>query len=295
LSGLLDELLTRLREDDAGAREAVELALESTADLCWVPNVGPQSEGYFCQADELFYGGQAGGGKTDLLAGLGLTAHSESLLLRRFTDDSKKLAKRARAIAGSGHGYNGQDRILTLGEHTVRFGGCQLEDDKERYKGQPYDLYGFDEIGDFSFSQYKFITGWNRTAKPGQRCRIVCAGNPPTRPEGLWIVQYWAAWLDPNHPKPALPGELRWYMRGENDEDIEVDGPGPHPVEWSPTPVFARSRTFIPSKLSDNPDYVRSGYQATLDTLPAELRRAYRDGDFGAGIQDDDWQVIPTG
>jgi hypothetical protein len=41
-----------------------------------VPNVGPQTEAYFCEADELFYGGQAGGGKTDLLIGLALTAHS---------------------------------------------------------------------------------------------------------------------------------------------------------------------------------------------------------------------------
>ena len=51
----------------------------------------------------------------------------------------------------------------------------------------------------------------------------LCAGNPPTRPEGLWILQYWAAWLDPLHPNPARPGELRWYIRGAADEDIEVD------------------------------------------------------------------------
>lgn len=184
--------------------------------------------------------------------------------------------------------------MLSFDGRTVRFGGCQFEDDKERYKGTPYDLYGFDEIGDFTFTQYKFITAWNRSTKPGQRCRIVCAGNPPTRPEGLWIVQYWGAWLDPNHPNPAKPGELRWYIRGAGDEDIEVDGPGPHSVDWEREEVFAKSRTFIPSSLSDNPDLANTGYRRMLDSLPIELRRAYRDGDFGAGIQDDDWQVIPT-
>jgi hypothetical protein len=259
-----------------------------------VPNFGPQIEAYDCDADETFYGGEAGGGKSDLGIGLALTAHSESLILRRLTDDAKKLAKRARAVAGRDASYNGQDRVLTLGERSVRFGGCQFEDDKERYKGQPYDLYVFDEVGDFTLTQFKFITAWNRSTKRGQRCRIVCAGNPPTRPEGLWVVQYWGAWLDPNHPRPAKPGELRWYIRGPTDEDIEVDGAGPHTVDWEREPVLAKSRTFIPSSLSDNPDLAATDYRKMLDSLPAELRRAYRDGDFGAGIQDDDWQVIPT-
>jgi hypothetical protein len=291
---LLEQLIGRLRDDDAGAREAKRLALESTAGLRWVPNPGPQTEAFFCEADELYYGGEAGGGKSDLLIGLGLTAHSEALILRRLTDDAKKLSKRAREVAGHGHRFNGQDKVLQLADHSLRFAGCQFEDDKERFKGTPYDLYAFDEIPDFTFTQFKFITGWNRSTRPGQRCRIVCAGNPPTRPEGLWVVQYWGAWLDPNHPNPARDGELRWYIRGAADEDIEVDGPGPHAVDWEREPVLAKSRTFIRSSLADNPDLAATDYRKMLDSLPAELRRAYRDGDFGAGIQDDDWQVIPT-
>ena len=295
MSSLLEELLQRLKVDDAGAREARQLALDATSDLPWVPNPGPQTEAYFCEADELFYGGEAGGGKSDLLAGLGLTAHHNSLLLRRVNDDVKDLAERARAIAGDGHRYNGQDKVLRFGERSIKFSGCQFEADKERHKGRARDLYGFDEICDFTFGQYKFITGWNRSTRPGQRCRTVCAGNPPTRPEGLWVIKYWGPWFDPLHPKPAKPGELRWYLRGPNDEDIEVEGRGPHVVPWAKEPVFAKSRTFIRSKLSDNPDLAHTDYRAMLDSLPEELRRAYRDGDFSAGIKDDDWQVIPTG
>lgn len=292
LEELFDELCAAPEKVPA---DAAADAIEQTAGFVWVPNPGPQTEAYYCEADELFYGGQAGGGKSDLLIGLALTAHTDSALLRRLNDDAKELAKRARVIAGDGAGYNGQERVLTLEEATIRFGGCQFEDDKERHKGKARDLYGFDEIGDFTLSQYKFITTWNRSTKPGQRCRVVCAGNPPTRPEGLWIIQYWAAWLDPLHPKPATPGELRWYIRGPSDEDIEVDGRGPHQVDWSVRPLLAKSRTFIPSSLDNNPDYRNTDYAAMLDSLPEELRRAYRDGDFGAGIKDDDWQVIPTG
>lgn len=292
---LLEEINATLGVLPEGEREAIVAdALAASAGLAWVPNPGPQTEAYFCEADELFYGGQAGGGKSDLLAGLALTAHRSSLLLRRLSDDVKDLAQRAREIAGPAHSYNGQDKVLRLGERVVRIGGCQYEEDKERHKGRPRDFYGFDEICDFTFGQYKFITAWNRSTRPGQRCRVVCAGNPPTRPEGLWVIKYWGAWLDPSHSRPARPGELRWYVRGPDDEDIEVEGRGPHSFDWARKPVLARSRTFIPSALADNPDLAKTDYEATLDNLPVELQRAYRDGDFTVGLQDGEFQVIPT-
>jgi hypothetical protein len=292
---MLDDLLARLGALPPEEKKAtVHQVIESTKDLCWIPNPGPQELAYFCPADELFYGGQAGGGKSDLLIGLGLTAHLDSLILRRLNDDAKDLAARGREIAGEDAGYNGQDKILTLGARKLRFVGCQYEEDAQRYKGRAKDYYGFDEISDFTRSQYKFITTWNRSAKPGQRCRVVCAGNPPTRPEGLWVLQYWGPWLDPKHPNPAQPGELRWFVTGEDDQDLEVDGPGPHVFEWSKKPLKARSRTFIPAKLSDNPDLAKTDYEATLDNLPAHLRAAYRDGNFQAELRDDEFQVIPT-
>ena len=43
----------------------------------WTPTAGPQFQACFCEADELFYGGQAGGGKTNL--GIGLAPTSRDL------------------------------------------------------------------------------------------------------------------------------------------------------------------------------------------------------------------------
>src|SRR5947209_15358413 len=57
---------------------------------------------------------------------------------------------------------------------------------------------------------------------------------------------------------------------------------------------MARSMTYIPAAMSDNPDLARTNYGSVLASLPDELRRAYRDGDFSVGQRDDDWQVIPT-
>jgi hypothetical protein len=173
----------------------------------------------------------------------------------------------------------------------VEFGGCQLEEDKQKYKGEPKDLIGFDEVSDFTESQYRFICGWNRSADKGQRCRVMAAGNPPTTPEGFWVLKYWGAWLDPTHPNPAKPGEIRWYTTIA-EEDQEVDGPGPHLINGEE--IRARSRTFIPSTLEDNPDLAETNYGSVLASLPEELRQAYKEGRFTTVFRDDEAQVIPT-
>lgn len=262
-------------------------AAEAASKQIWFPNPGPQTDAYFCEADELFYGGQAGGGKSDLLIGLSLTAHQRSLVLRRTNKEASKLVDRYAEIIGTREGYSSQNGAWRIDGRLIDIGGCQLESDKQKYKGSPHDLIAFDELPDFTESQYTFLTGWNRSTEPGQRCRVVAAGNPPTTAEGLWVTIYWAPWLDRNHPNPAKPGELRWFL-GQK----EVDGPGPH--EFEGKMVRARSRTFIPAALEDNPDLADTGYDSVLAALPEALRRAYRDGDFGVGLQDDPWQVIPT-
>lgn len=289
----LEQILDLLKELSPEDRAEVEqLALSSTEDKIWVPNPGPQTEAYFSLADEVFYGGQAGGGKTDLLLGLGLTNHKRSLVLRRTNKEVNGLVERMTGIVGNRDGYNSQTGMWRRPDRVIEFGGCQLEDDKQKYKGNPRDFIGWDELSDFTESQYVFVNTWNRSAIPGQRCRIVAASNPPTRPEGLWVLRRWAAWLDPSHPNPAKPGELRWYTTNENGEEVEVNGPGPHYIGGRE--LYARSRTFIPATLQDNPDLKNSGYQASLDSLPEELRAAYRDGNFTTTMKDDAYQVIPT-
>lgn len=150
----------------------------------------------------------------------------------------------------------------------------------------------FDEVGDFTETQYTFISAWNRSTKKGQRSRILATGNPPTRAKGLWVIERWAAWLNPNHPNPAQDGELRWYLMDEEGREREVDGPGPHQVGREM--IRARSRSFIRAKLSDNPDLAATDYDANLAALPLELRLAYREGRFDMSLKDVPNQIIPT-
>ena len=58
--------------------------------------------------------------------------------------------------------------------------------------------------------------------------------------------------------------------------------------------IKAKSRTFIPAKLDDNPYYADGEYAARLAALPEPLRSAYKDGRFDISMKDADWQTIPT-
>ncbi len=117
----------------------------------------------------------------------------------------------------------------------------------------------------FTEAQFRTLIGWMRTDNPHVRLRVVCAGNPPTDSAGEWVKRYWAPWLDAQHPNPAKPGELRWYVTDEKGEDLEV--PGPEPVMVAGELMQPKSRTFIPSRVDDNLFLMTTGYKAQLQSL----------------------------
>lgn len=254
----------------------------------WIPNAGQQTEAYFSDADELFYGGAAGGGKSALICGLAINEHKNALILRRISKNLKGIKREILGILGTTDGLNDQQGVWRHGNGVIDLGHCEHEGDKENYQGVPHDLKAFDEITQFTKSQYTYIIGWNRSADPSQRCRVIATGNPPTTAEGAWVIQRWAPWLDPTYPNPAQPGELRWFTTIDG-EDVEVAEDYVGPKGERP-----RSRTFIPSRLEDNPDLAETGYASVIEAMPEPLRTMMRDGRFDVGQQDDEWQVIPS-
>ena len=172
--GSLDEYINRLGVLPPAARaKTVQEARAATQHMLWIPNPGPQTDAYFCEADELLYGGEAGGGKTDLLVGLSLTIHKRSLVLRRTTKEADKLPDRFEEIIGNRDGYNSQKGTWRIQGRIIDIGGCQLEQDKQKREGIPHDLKAFDELVDFTETQYTFIIGWTRSNDPNQRTRVV--------------------------------------------------------------------------------------------------------------------------
>lgn len=290
----------------AVAEELTEAELELLISLLplWRPQAGPQTEACNSAADILGFGGQAGGGKTDLALGLAGTAHFESIIFRRTFKQLDAIVKRSRALYGQAAEENEVIADYNKSEHVWRFRDGRVvelrqvehENDKEDYRGQPHDLYVFDEATQFPESVVRFITAWLRSTREGQRCRVLLTFNPPENSEGEWVVTFFAPWLDPNHPNPALPGELRYFAAvpdgkgGSKEQEVAADWRG---VDERGDEIVPISRTFIPAKLSDN-KFQSPMYRAVLQSLPEPLRSQMLFGDFQAGRSDGAYQVIPS-
>ena len=272
--------------------ELAELDLLIVSDpTVWRPLPGPQSLAFHSEADIIGYGGAAGGGKTDLACGKSLTQHQKVLVLRREATQLTGIIDRFTELIGSRDGYNGAERIWRLPGKQIEFGSTPNLDDWNKYQGRPHDLLVFDEAANFLEAQVRALLGWLRSVDPTQRCQALLTFNPPTTAEGRWITAFFAPWLDKKHPKPAQPGELRWFAMIDGEE---VEVPNGEPFQHGADLIKPMSRTFIPSRVSDNPYLMGTGYMATLQSLPEPLRSQMLYGDFNAGIEDDPWQVIPT-
>ena len=203
------------------------------------------------------------------------------------------MVERALEINTTRDGFNGAApmKLRTQDGRLITFFACAQPGDEQHRQGQPADFLGIDEAAQLLEAQVRFLMGWVRSTDPTRRCRTVIASNPPLTSEGQWLVEWFSPWLDPTHPKPAKPGELRWYVTDEDGKDKEVNGPDE--VKVGDKLVRPQSRTFIPAGLKDNPYLSRTDYAQQLDALPEPLRSAIRDGDFAASREDDPLQIIP--
>lgn len=259
----------------------------------FLPNPGAQTAALESKADILLYGGQAGGGKTSLEVGCAANNHHSSLILRREATQLDGIIEFAREIL-SDHGtfVGGNENVWRLNNGgRIKFAGCKQPDDWRKYAGNARDYLAFDEAGEFLKEQVFSLIGWVRSTRKGQRCRVILGSNPPRGGEGLWMIEEFAPWLDKTFPDPAMPGELRWAIMVEGKTEW-VAGPGVY--ERNGEEFEAMSRTFIPAGLDDNPYLRDTNYRAWLQGLPEPLRSQLLYGDFLAGREDDEFQVIPT-
>ena len=276
--------------------------LVGTARVNWAPQPGPQLAAFCSLADIVLFGGAAGGGKSDLLLGVAGLQQRRSIIMRRVSTSLRAIIDRSREIFNPTYIPVAEDSLnesvmrwrLNWGtpqQRQIEFGAVEHEKDVLKHQGQPRDFYGIDEVTEWTEYQFRFITGWNRSTFPGQRCRVIACSNPPTTTEGVWVIQYWAPWLDETHPNPAKPGELRWFtMLDGKDTEVPTGKPFMHRGEM----VTPKSRTFIPASIDDNIYLRDTGYKSTLQAMPEPLRSILLQGNFRASLQDDPWQVLPT-
>lgn len=265
-------------------------------DPVWVPQDGQQALAYACVADQIGYGGAAGGGKSDLQLGFAGTKHRRAIIFRRVFPSLRALIERSREVfnaPGRSHlkdSFNEQLHLWRLDDgRLVELGSCQYERDLKKYQGQPHDFLGIDEATEFPESFIRFLMGWNRTSDKNQQCRLLLTFNPPFDDSGTWVVRFFAPWLDEQYPDPAADGEIRYVARID-DRDVFYRSP-----EDAPDDVRAllKTRTFFHANLTDNPILEATGYGATIDALPEPLRSLLK-GNFAAARIADPWQVIPA-
>jgi phage terminase large subunit-like protein len=151
---------------------------------------------------EAFYGGQAGGGKTDglLMGAMQYVEHStcHGILFRRTFADlhrSGGLIPRAKEwlapfLVTKEVRWNGSDKMFTWPSGaTVEFGYLDSDDDIYRYQGGDWTFAGFDELPQLKLEWYRYIFSRMRTSADSEvPIRVRGSGNPGG-PGHEWVKQ----------------------------------------------------------------------------------------------------------
>jgi predicted ribonuclease YlaK len=168
--------------------EREELNVLIAADIQqhrWRPLPGPQTMAYTSEADVIGFGGAAGGGKTDLAIGMAITQHYRTQVFRREGPQLKGIIDRLAEIMASRQDINGNPPVYRDNDdRQIEFNSMPNLGDETKYQGRPKDLLVIDEAANFLEQQVRFVKGWVRTTRPGQRTRTLLTFNPPTTAEG---------------------------------------------------------------------------------------------------------------
>lgn len=213
---------------------------------------------------EAFYGGSAGGGKSDalLMAGLqyvDIKGYAGIIFRKSYADLSKPgaLIDRAREWLyrfDSEVRWNDKEKRFEFfqryGKHReiislLQFGYLENANDKYRYQGGEYQYVAFDELTHIDIDSYKYMfSRLRRLRGASMPLRVRAASNPPDDDGGLWVKKRFI------------------------DEGPE------------------KGRVFIPAGMDDNPYLDVQSYEEALNELDPVTRRRLRDGD---------WEIVRKG
>ena len=233
---------------------------------------------------EVLYGGAAGGGKSEAMVIEALRQveipHYTGLILRRTFPQLENLINKSRKYYKSAFPeakYNEQKHCWNFASGAkVYFGSMQYENDKYNYQGQEYDFIGFDELTQFTYSQFIYMLSRNRPTGPGTDVYIRATANPGGVGHG---------WVKERYILPAPPMTPIW----EEVEIVTPDGTVKH---------MKKDRIFVPATVFDNGILMQNdpSYIASLAMLPEAERKAllYGDWDSFEGQVFVEWRNDPS-
>jgi hypothetical protein len=271
-----------------------------TLDRFTGPFPGQQVKFFERTERKLFYGGAGGGGKT--VCGIakfcqqlaiererfrtGKIKQSKAwgLYLRRNTTDLKQAIDLSHQVFLD----IDPDAVFNINNHTWTFPSCgnakfefghmEHERSKFKYKSNAYTYIFFDELTEFTETQYEYMDTRLRTTDPvlEPMLQLVAASNP----DGVGIVWVRDMFIEGREPETVYRTE----------------------VQTSTGKVINYDQIFIPAKLRDNPALYGSGrYEAALMTKRPEVREAILEGNWYitagallAQVWDTSVHVIPS-
>lgn len=239
----------------------------------WRPWPGPQNE--FLEVWKLAYeglfGGAKGPGKTDclIMEATRQVTHPRyrAMILRRtfpqLQEIMDRMARWYPSVGGTWHGSerrwafpNPNKPIAMAGGATTEpaMGGAigvsqlQHEGDKYNHQGREYHYLGFDQLEQFTETQYLYMLAQQRHAVPGLYVYVRGTANPGGVGHG-WVKR---RFIDPG------------------------------PRNYVHDPESRTTRVFIPATLDDNPSLLVNdpGYEHRLRLLGPALFKAFRYGDW---------------
>ena len=233
-----------------------------TGEYVWDPGEANPKQKLFFASRKLYtaYGGAKGGGKTwavrtKALLGAYNYAGIRILILRRTYPElqSNHIEPMLKMINPELCSYNGSLHSISFANGSlIHFGHWAGENSELEYNGQEYDWIFLDEATQFTWRAFQFLGGLLRGVNDfPKRMYITC--------------------------NPGGVGH-RWVKRLFIDRDFISDPDNPEASEDPEDYVF------IPATVEDNTALLRSSpaYVRMLSSMPEDLRRAYRYGDWEA-------------
>ena len=234
---------------------------------------------------EGFYGGAAGGGKTDFLLIEALRQvhipHYTAIIFRKTYPQLSEIIDRSRYLYKAAFPrakYNESKHVWIFPSGAkIYFGNMTRVADRTNYQGKHYDFIGFDELTHFTWEEYNYMYSRNRPSGPGTRVYRRATGNPGGIGHG-WVKQYFVKAGPPMQPIKT---------------EVEIIGPDRKKIKVS------RKKIFVPSNVFDNQELLKNdpGYLGNLAMMGEQERDAllYGNWDSFTGQVFMEWRDDPEG
>lgn len=150
------------------------------------------------------------------------------------------------------------------------------EADKENHQGIEYQFVGFDELTQFTLTQYLYLFSRLRSTIKHLDPRMRSTTNPTG--EGLmWVKKRFIK----NSDLELIPGKTYYFKPDPAADDIQDN---PQGVRCSAFDRWGKSRTFIPGLLHENKILLEADpqYQLNIMAMGAQYERALLYGDWDA-------------